>query len=111
MLRARAHVASESVAPTASPCGTGSMEVGDVSVHHGWTLHNAPSQARGTEERIAFSISFFADGARVLDWQKDKTLRKELRDFEDYESFESWYKDLEKGGFARHKDMPVLPGV
>lgn len=80
-----------------------------MSVHHGWTLHNAPGQAPGSEERAAFSVSFFADGARLLDWKKDKTLRKELQDFEDYESYQGWHKDLQPGGYARHADLPVLP--
>lgn len=100
---------SNKLGQTGDGCGVGALEVGDVSVHHGWTLHNAPGQAPGTEERVAFSVSFFADGARVLDWKKDKSLRKELQDFEDFESFELWYKDLEKGGIARHKDIPILP--
>lgn len=36
--------------------GTGPMEPGDVSWHHGWTVHAAGAQPRGTPPRLALAV-------------------------------------------------------
>lgn len=51
------------------------MAVGDVSWHHGWTLHAAGAQPRGSPPRLALAVSYFADGARLHDPKRDKSLR------------------------------------
>jgi hypothetical protein len=51
------------------------MAVGDVSWHHGWTLHCAGQQPRRSEPRLAIAISYMADGARLLDVKGDPSLR------------------------------------
>ena len=84
------------------------MKLGDVSCHHGWTLHAAADQPPGTQTRIALAISYFADGARVLDWEGDKSLRSELRHFEDLESYQDWLPMCKRGGFARHPSIPLV---
>lgn len=43
---------------------TGSMEVGDVSVHAGWTLHGTLRNT-SAQMREAIAILFYPDGARV----------------------------------------------
>ena len=83
------------------------MQLGDVSAHHGWLLHAAPSQSAGTSPRAALAVSYFADGARVLDWKRDSTLRRELRHEEDRESYDAWLPAC-KGGVARHAALPLV---
>lgn len=51
------------------------MKVGDVSFHSGWLLHSAGPQPRGTAPRLALAVSYFADGARLLDARGDASLR------------------------------------
>ncbi|GIL75969.1 hypothetical protein Vretimale_5627 [Volvox reticuliferus] len=92
---------------------TGPMEVGDVSWHHGWTLHCAAPQPMGTPPRLALTVAFFADGARLLARHSDPTVRPELLHDEDAESYASWLGQLIKGkgrdgAFARHKLLPVV---
>jgi hypothetical protein len=104
------HAAGDFVA-VRSRVAAGAMQVGDVSAHHGWTLHMAEGQAPGSRQRLALAVSFFGDGARVLDWSRDRTLRPELRaqQFEeDCESYDSWYSSLKGASFARHADLPLV---
>ena len=82
---------------------TGTMELGDVSWHSGWTLHNAPAQPQGSPSRLALSFSFFKDGARLL--PKKAAARVQL---EDRESFQQWRKELKDGAPAKHKLLPLL---
>ena len=36
------------------------------TIHHGWTLHWAPEQPASQPPRAAWTVSYFADGARIL---------------------------------------------
>lgn len=54
---------------------TGAMEVGDASWHHGWLLHCAGAQPQGSRPRLALAVSYFADGARLLDERGDPSVR------------------------------------
>ncbi|GFR47152.1 hypothetical protein Agub_g8843 [Astrephomene gubernaculifera] len=103
---------------------TGPMQVGDVSWHHGWTLHCAAPQPPGTPPRLALTVAFFADGARLLSRRSDPSLRPELLHDEDAESYAAWLPALtagaggggggSKGGqrvdgaVARHRLLPVV---
>ncbi|EFJ47584.1 hypothetical protein VOLCADRAFT_91857 [Volvox carteri f. nagariensis] len=92
---------------------TGPMEVGDVSWHHGWTLHCAAPQPVGTPPRLALTVAFFADGARLLPRTSDSSVRSELLHDEDAESYSAWLPALAKGkgrdgAVARHKLLPVV---
>ncbi|KXZ56249.1 hypothetical protein GPECTOR_1g217 [Gonium pectorale] len=92
---------------------TGPMEVGDVSWHHGWTLHCAAPQPVNTPPRLALSVAFFADGARLLARRSDPSVRAELLHDEDEESYSAWLPALAKGkgkdgAVARHKLLPVV---
>ncbi|KAI8477056.1 MAG: hypothetical protein J3K34DRAFT_169991 [Monoraphidium minutum] len=88
--------------------GTGPMALGDVSWHHGWTLHCAGEQPRGTAPRLAVAVSYFADGARLLDLKGDPSLRREMLHDEDAEGHGAWLKDLKGGAPARHPLLPVV---
>ena len=84
---------------------TGRMELGDVSWHHGWLLHHAPAQPPGSIARTALAISYFADGAKVVQQQcKD--------DEEDRESYDAWFGTepgkLAPGQPARHALLPLI---
>lgn len=40
--------------------------MGDVSWHHGWTLHAAGPQPADSPPRLALSLTYIADGTRLL---------------------------------------------
>lgn len=44
----------------------GALALGDATCHHGWCLHYATPQPEDADTRAALSISYFADGAKVL---------------------------------------------
>ena len=81
------------------------MELGDVSWHHGWLLHHAPAQPPGSPTRMALAVSYFRDGARVVQQQCED-------DEEDRESFHAWLGSgrgkLAPGDFARHALLPLV---
>ena len=81
------------------------MELGDVSWHHGWLLHHAPAQPPGSSARTALAVSYFKDGARVVQQQCED-------DEEDRESFRAWFGSgrgkLTLGDFARHALLPLV---
>mmetsp|Transcript_21150 Transcript_21150/g.64434 ORF Transcript_21150/g.64434 Transcript_21150/m.64434 type:complete len:83 (-) Transcript_21150:96-344(-) len=78
------------------------MQVGDLTVHHGWCLHFAPENE--VEERLAYTVSFVADGARLL----PKGVAN-APDNEDAPSYEDWVKELEPGALVDHDLVPVVP--
>ena len=74
-----------------------------MSWHSGWTLHTASEQPQGSPSRLALSISFFKDGARLLPKKAAQAVQTE-----DQESFQEWRRDLRDGAPARHKLLPLL---
>eukprot|EP00878_Enallax_costatus_P025053 GHUV01026774.1.p1 GENE.GHUV01026774.1~~GHUV01026774.1.p1 ORF type:complete len:227 (+),score=34.70 GHUV01026774.1:477-1157(+) len=86
----------------------GAMSLGDVSWHHGWTLHGAAPQPPGTPQRLAIAVSFFADGARLLARNSDPSVYGHMLHDEDAESYGCWLKDMKDGALARHTMLPVV---
>ena len=80
----------------------GAVCVGDVCWHHGWTLHSAAPNDLETA-RIAYTVSFVADGVRTL---SEEALR--CVDNEDAPSYEAWLKDVGYGERVEHRDVPLL---
>lgn len=74
-----------------------------MSWHHGWMLHCAGAQDPASQPRLALSVSYIADGARLL----PKALAGRVQD-EDRESYAAWIKDLPPGARADHKLLPVI---
>lgn len=86
----------------------GKMGLGDVSWHHGWLLHHAPAQPPGSPARLALAVSYFADGAKVI--------QQPCQDHgEDRESYDAWYGrepgKLVSGQLARHALLPLVNGT
>ncbi|CAK9107102.1 Hypothetical protein SCF082_LOCUS49865 [Durusdinium trenchii] len=73
------------------------LEEGDVTWHHGWVQHGAPALTKGVS-RMAFTASYFADGALVM----------APAETEDAPSFTSWLRDLRPGDQAEHPELPLL---
>lgn len=86
----------------------GAMAVGDVSWHHGWTLHCASPQPPDTPQRLALAVSFFADGARLLARKSDPSVYKHMLHDEDAESYGSWLGQLKDGAVARTAHLPIV---
>merc|ERR1712048_36215 len=78
----------------------GSMELGDVTWHHGWLLHSAADNQMPTA-RFALAASFFVDGTVRL-------RSKEGPEDEDAESYAEWAKDVSPGEPARHAVLPIV---
>ena len=83
------------------------MAEGDVTWHHGWTLHYAPPQPRKSPPRLALAVTYFADGARLLARRTDPSVRGSMQEGEDLESYAEWVGDIKDGAVARHKLLPV----
>ena len=80
------------------------MKLGCVSWHHGWTLHAAGPQPAHSPPRLALSVTWFADGARLLPCQ---VLQQRVHD-EDQESYAAWLPDLKDQAVARHRLLPLV---
>ena len=76
------------------------LDLGDVTVHHGNTLHAAPGLHGCEQERWAWAVSFFAHGAKV----KDLPVEDEER-----EAHKDWAASLQPGSLAEHELLPVVP--
>jgi hypothetical protein len=86
------------------------VEQCDSTWHSGWIIHAAGPQPLGSKPRVAFSVSFIADGTRVL--KKDNpSMKKGMNHNEDYESYKPWIDDIRGGGIASHKLLPVVFGA
>jgi hypothetical protein len=134
----------------------GALSLGDVTWHHGWTLHSAPpndpwfglpddcgedeenaAEARA-RPRLALTVSFVADGARLQAPPPDGATGAQavvqegkendddddggafggeaepglatvvLMDDEDRSSYEGWLKDLHPGAIADHPFLPIV---
>lgn len=83
------------------------LALGDVTWHHGWTLHSAPGQPQDGAPRVALAVSFFADGARRLPGAKH--LRR-VPHSEDAAGCADWLGDVQPGALARHAALPLVFG-
>jgi hypothetical protein len=77
--------------------------IGDASFHHGWCLHSAPEN-KGTEARLAYSISFIADNLPLL--EDEGHIR--YPDNEDSQSYHDWIGEVGWGGVASHPLLPIV---
>eukprot|EP00611_Tribonema_gayanum_P008068 TRINITY_DN17527_c0_g1_i3.p1 TRINITY_DN17527_c0_g1~~TRINITY_DN17527_c0_g1_i3.p1 ORF type:complete len:406 (-),score=153.31 TRINITY_DN17527_c0_g1_i3:44-1228(-) len=77
------------------------MEPGDCSWHHGWVLHSANGNDT-PETRVAFTVSYIADGARMLGEGAEH-----YPDREDTWSYSDWIADTCPGEPADHPFLPV----
>jgi ectoine hydroxylase-related dioxygenase (phytanoyl-CoA dioxygenase family) len=84
----------------APPMQEDAFEIGDATWHHGWTLHCAPPNDLAGE-RMAFTASYFADGATRLP-------AGARLDDEDGESWGAWVADVKPGRPAQHDLLPVV---
>ena len=66
--------------------------MGDLTAHHGWTLHWSPPQPEDSAPRYALSICYFADGARRM---STENLRRVPHD-EDEWSYDSGCERLHR---------------
>ncbi|KAL7451708.1 hypothetical protein ACHAWC_006488 [Mediolabrus comicus] len=87
------------------------LNVGDVTVHSGWTLHCADA-ADLMGDRYAFSITFVDGNAEVredvflVDNQTGTDGSK--GDMEDVWSYRSWVKEVEPRTNFRHAAVPIV---
>lgn len=88
------------------------MEVGDVSLHHGWLLHCTAPQPPSSPPRMALAVCLFADGARVLPrggkGAGARSLKQGMAHDEDAEGYSSWLRELKPGARAVHAALPLV---
>ena len=76
----------------------GALAVGDVTFHHGWTIHSAP--ANPTDRmRPVMTMIYFADGTRVAD--------APLTDHEQFDR-QMWLGGAEPGALIDGEANPLL---
>lgn len=80
----------------------GDLRPGDVSWHAGWCLHSAPPND-GDKDRIAFTVTYFADGAHLVDEAGFDRVNDE-----DSPSYEAWIHDVEPGEPLEHPLLPLV---
>ena len=94
------------------------LDVGDVTVHSGWTLHCADAadflEGEG-EDRYAFSITYVDARAEVREnaLASSRTADEEeegtpLGDREDVWSFRSWAREVEPRTAFVHPSVPIV---
>ncbi|CAE8686891.1 unnamed protein product, partial [Polarella glacialis] len=110
---------------------SGMLGLGDVSAHHGRTMHAAPELGEGVvEERWALALSYFASGAlraSLAGQKQDQRHRRhgEIQDDsaasaagneeekeeedEERDSYQDWADDIPVGAEARHALLPEVP--
>jgi ectoine hydroxylase-related dioxygenase (phytanoyl-CoA dioxygenase family) len=77
------------------------MNLGDVTVHSGWTLHCSNGN-EVPEDRIALAITFVDGSAEIrLDWQT-------VGDDEDRWSYQEWCKDVKPRTSFSHDLVPIV---
>lgn len=81
--------------------GGHALDIGDVTWHHGWTLH-ACNGNRLKQARRAMAFSYFNDGATRL-----CNARRAVHD-EDEESYQAWLSDVPPGRPATHALLPIV---
>lgn len=82
------------------------MEVGDVSVHSGWTLHSAAGGV-GTMEvdnRYALAVTYVDDMAEI----REDVIGSDVGHYEDRRSYEGWLKDVQPRCYFEHPLVPTL---
>ncbi len=94
------------------------LNIGDITVHAGWTLHcaNGNSDYSGpnqNEDRIALAISFVDTNAQIRAEVQSNSHGKDhyntdLGDNEDQWSFKSWVNDVEARAYFEHDLVPII---
>jgi hypothetical protein len=84
------------------------LEVGDCTVHHGWTLHAAQKQPAISSARVAIGFSYVFSGARVLGKiTEDHPVDRKVPD-EDAVSYERWLLHMNQGDVIDHPLLPIV---
>ena len=78
------------------------MEVGDCTVHSGWTLHSSSGNEHGQKDRIALAITYVDGQAEI----RENCL--ESGDNEDSWSYVNWIKDVPVRKPFQHRLVPIV---
>lgn len=81
------------------------MNLSDVTVHSGWTLHCADANDHSQEDRIALAISFVDAAAEV---RSDVFDDASIGDNEDGWSYQDWIKEIHPRQPIQHPLVPIV---
>jgi ectoine hydroxylase-related dioxygenase (phytanoyl-CoA dioxygenase family) len=86
------------------------LEVGDVTVHNGWTLHCAGAADMLERDRYAIALSYVDGGAEVREnvLEVDRSTSTVIGDKEDVWSFRSWVGEVKPRSQFRHPSVPIV---
>ena len=79
------------------------MQIGDLSVHAGWTLHGA-NGGIGTGERYALAVTFVDASAEI----REDAVDSQVGHDEDKRSYEDWVFDVEPRSYFEHDLVPIF---
>lgn len=81
------------------------LNIGDCTVHSGWTLHSADDGSRleKQEHRYAFTVTFVDARAEIRE-----NLNR-LGHSEDLKSYDSWIRDIQPRTYFEHPSVPIIP--
>lgn len=83
------------------------LDIGDVTVHNGWTLHSADACdfIEEGQDRYAFSVTYVDGRAEV----REDILGDDVKgDREDVWSFKDWVKDVKPRSKFSHPAVPIV---
>jgi len=85
------------------------MNVGDVTVHSGWTLHCANGSNEEEEERLALAISFVDANAEIRENVTEASVGGHgvYGDNEDYWSYKDWVAEVTPRQRFQHDLVPI----
>jgi ectoine hydroxylase-related dioxygenase (phytanoyl-CoA dioxygenase family) len=89
------------------------LEVGDVTVHSGWTLHGAPSTKGETDGgRYALAVTYVDSRAQVREGAWEELVLSKTKMGKGYNedrwSFQDWLKDVKPRKYFEHDLVPVV---
>jgi len=92
------------------------LDLGDITVHAGWTLHCADAgnkdekKTRTGGERYALAVSYVDARAEVREeyFENTKSEAKRLGDAEDHLSFRDWIGEVEPRKLLDHPLIPIV---
>ena len=79
------------------------MDIGDISVHAGWTLHGSHG-GNGSGERHALAVTYVDAFAEIREDVDSSTVGHD----EDRRSYEGWIHDVSPRTYFEHDLVPIV---
>lgn len=86
------------------------LEIGDVTIHNGWTLHCAGAADSMNDDRYAIALTYVDGRAEIRDavLSREESSTIVEGDKEDVWSFQSWVSEVKPRSKFRHSSVPIV---